>query len=416
MFNPIAYLWHTMKKYLLLSLVALSTLILVSWGFTGHRTVALIAANHLTPQAKAAVADLLNGQSMADVSTWADEVRSQPEYKHTAGWHYLNLPLGLNFEQFRKNVIYQGKGTIYFQLENMIHALNEPAVQTKEEQAEALKFLIHLVGDAHQPMHISRAEDKGGNTIQVQFDGRGTNLHSLWDSKLLDKQGMSDVQMSKELDNATPAQIKKWQSEDIIHWIWESYQISSKLYEEVKSGSKLDDAYYSKHISTVNERIEQAGIRLAGVLNYAFKSYKHTSKVIDAHDNGFEDVDTNEAKIYLAELKDAANYIGKTVSVSGEVFGSRNMGSFVLVNLGAAYPNQPLTVVLRGEAIKAFNNQQQTLSKMNTQVKSPISNGMGITGKITEYKGKPQIEVSDPKMISFGALVKEEKGTGRKGS
>jgi hypothetical protein len=93
-----------MKKYLLLSLVCVSTLVLISWGFTGHRTVALIAERHLTPQAKAAVADLLAGQSMADVSIWADEVRNKPEYKNTAGWHFLNLPLGLNEDQFETKV------------------------------------------------------------------------------------------------------------------------------------------------------------------------------------------------------------------------------------------------------------------------------------------------------------------------
>ena len=397
-----------MRKYILKFLFCISTLILISWGFTGHRTVALLAERHLSLQAKTAIADLLDDQSLADVSTWADEVRNKPEYRNTSGWHFLNLPLGLNVDQFETQVKTQTQENVYSAFLMNERTLKRPS-STKEQKVEALKLIIHLVGDAHQPMHISRAEDKGGNTIQVQFDGKGTNLHSLWDSKLLDKQGMSDTQMATELDKATPAQIKQWQSENILYWIYESYQISSQLYSEVKSGSKLDETYYQMHIGTVNERIEKAGIRLAGVLNEVFKNYsvkdalKRVPAVTVDNDGSIAQMlEGNMTKgiVQQIDLNSVAQSVGKTVNVKGLIYGYRSMGSFILVNLGAAYPNQILTVVLRGEAMKAFKEDQNSVSKLNPDIKN-TGRYLSVTGPVTLFKGKPQIEVRDNNMMQI---------------
>lgn len=394
-----------MKKILTLLLVT-TMLLIVSWGFTGHRTVALIAANHLTPQAKAAVTDLLNGQSMADVSTWADEVRNQPEYKNTAGWHFLNLPLGLDKIAFDQFVKAQSKENVYTALLKQKDILMSKS-STREQKVEALKFIIHFVGDAHQPMHISREEDKGGNTIQVQFGGKGTNLHSLWDSKLLDKQGLSDVQLLEKLDPKNRQQESILAKSDPMQWIWESYQISSKIYKDVNSGSKLDDAYYQSNIGIVNNQIEKSGIRLAGILNEAFKNYtladalEKVPKVMVNNDGSITKVlegNATQGIVSVIDIKDAAGNIGKTVSITGKVFGSRDMGSLYLVNMGAAYPDQLLTVVLRGEAKKVGSDLD--------------SKTIRVTGKITEYKGKPQIEITDPNMIDPMVVVG---GSGRKG-
>ena len=127
--------------------------------------------------------------------------------------------------------------------------------------------MIHLVGDAHQPMHVSRKEDKGGNTIQVRFDNKGTNLHSLWDSKLIDHEGLSEQDIARNYDVATLAQIKQWQADSPMEWLWESYQISSELYGLAKPGQAIDEAYYQKYIQVTHKPIDQAGIRLAGELN-----------------------------------------------------------------------------------------------------------------------------------------------------
>jgi len=241
-----------------------------SWGFFGHKTVATIAEKHLSDEARQAVNELLGNETLADVASWADEVRNQPEYKNTAGWHFINLPLGLNRRKFKDSIE-------KLKNENLLTALalNESVIKnpnaTKDQKRIALKFIVHLVGDAHQPMHVSRAEDKGGNTIQVQFDGKGTNLHSLWDSRLLDHQGLSITQLVAK-DDVGKFRIRKWQRATPVDWLFESYKISSKLYQEVEMNNKLDEAYYQSHIKIANKRIEMGGIRLAGVLNELFRN------------------------------------------------------------------------------------------------------------------------------------------------
>jgi hypothetical protein len=263
-----------MKKYsYLFSLAFISiALVLVSWGRTGHRTIGKLAANHLTPKAQAAVQELLGNESLADVSSWADEVRGQEAYKKTGSWHFLNLPLGLNYGEFQKMVMSMTEENVYSALIHVQKTLKDNSA-SKESKLEALKFLIHFVGDLHQPMHISRAEDKGGNTIQLNYEEKGTNLHSLWDTKLLEKQGLDYEQLASKYDNVPAKQIKQWQNDSMMKWMWESYQISSELYAEVDAMStrKIGDAYYQKHLPQIEVRIQQAGMRLAGVLNAIYK-------------------------------------------------------------------------------------------------------------------------------------------------
>ncbi|MBC6110874.1 S1/P1 nuclease [Pedobacter fastidiosus] len=258
-----------MKKYSIFFALLIISATLISWGFKGHKTVASIADRHLTPEAKLAVKDLLGDESIQEVSTWADEARNQPEYKNTGNWHFINLPLGLSKSDFKDSVKNLKVENLYQAYNNVIAQIEDPNLP-KTKKVVALKFIIHLIGDAHQPMHISRAEDKGGNTIQVQFMGKGTNLHSLWDSKLIDYQNLTVEQMA-ENDSVSNRQIRKWQRAKPMQWIYESYQISSQIYASAPTGSILGEEYYKANIGIVNQRMEMAGIRLAGVLNKLFK-------------------------------------------------------------------------------------------------------------------------------------------------
>lgn len=367
-----------MKRFVSVCIFYLLAFICISWGAVGHRTVAAVAEKHLTPGTQAAVMAYLKGQSIEDVSTWADEVRNQSEYKNTDKWHYANVPLGLTFEQFRSNIISQGKNTIYYQIESMVHALTEP-VTTPDEKEIALKFLIHLIGDAHQPMHISRKEDRGGNTIQVRFDGKGTNLHSLWDSKLIDHEHLSDANLTAACDKATPEEIKQWQSGDPMTWLWESYQISSELYKEAEASPNMDEAYYNKWIPVIHKRINQAGIRLAGELNRIFKNeHVKITEVVLSPPPPLKDISVPPMPVQLKEVKD---FIGQNVKVEGKVYGIKDVGSMVLINVGATYPNQLLTVVLKGDA-------KTIASKIDGKT-------MMVTGKVIEYKGKPEIVITN---------------------
>lgn len=367
-----------MKKNFLYLAALCGVLFLVSWGYKGHRAVATIAQKHLTSNTAYVVSAILKGESMADVSTWADENKN----RNTAHWHFLNLPLGLSHAEFVKSVA-QSDNNVYTAILKMEASLKDNTLPA-DQKNEALKYLIHLVGDAHQPMHVSRKEDKGGNTIQLRYDNKGTNLHSLWDSRLIDHEGLSEAEIVKNYDVATTAQIKQWQADSPMEWLWESYQISSELYRQAKPGETIDDTYYQKYIQVTHKRIDQAGIRLAGELNKLFNSAVPPAADIS---RTLEGNATKGIVIGNVELRNITSFIGKTVTTTGKVYSSRDIKSMFLVNLGAAYPNQDLTIALKGKA-KELGNQLSDKT-------------ITVTGEVIDYRGKPEIIVTDPGMIKF---------------
>lgn len=353
------------------------TFVLISWGFKGHRALATIAQKHLSSNTAYVVSAYLRGESMSDVATWADENKNRA----TAPWHFINLPLGLNHTQFVQ-AVQQGDNNTYTAILKTEASLKDKNLSA-EQKNEALKYLIHLVGDAHQPMHVSRKEDKGGNTIQVRFDKKGTNLHSLWDSKLIDHEGLSEADIAKNYDVASPADIKQWQADSPMEWLWESYQISSELYSATQPGQNVDEAYYRKYIPVIRKRIDQAGIRLAGELNKLFNNV--TAPMVSITAAASNTGTTSTTASAAVKLEDVKNAVGKTVITQGKVYSSKDIGSMVLVNLGAAYPNQLLTLALKGKA-----RELQLDNKTVT-----------VEGEVIEYKGKPEIIVTDPAKISF---------------
>jgi hypothetical protein len=342
--------------------------------------VATIAQHHLTSNIAYTVSAYLKGEQMEDVSTWADENRDTK----TAPWHYINLPLGLSHDAFVK-AVQESDINVYTAILKTEATLTDPGTAA-EAKNEALKYLIHLVGDAHQPMHMSRKEDKGGNTIQLRFEDEGTNLHGLWDSKLIDHEGLSQEELVKKYDVASPADIKQWQAASPLEWLWESYQITTELYANAKPGQSIDEAYYQKNIPVIRKRIDQAGIRLAGELNRLLAGQKVKTVTLTATQPNPETPPpppVPSAKVI--RLEEAKTSIGKTVTVTGKVFSSRDIGSMVLVNVGAAYPNQLLTLALKGDA-KSLGSGLDGKT-------------VTITGQVIDYKGKPEIILTDPAML-----------------
>lgn len=241
-----------------------------AWGAEGHRTVGLIAERHLSRKAARQVKELLGTETLASVSTWADEVRSTPEYKSTAPWHFVNLPLGLEFPAFNQQLKAKTEPNAYQALNDNLRILADKKLP-RDQRIVALKFVVHIVGDIHQPMHISRAEDKGGNDIQLQFQGKGTNLHRLWDSGLIQVQNLTYQQMAANYDHPEKSTAKIWRRDPMEMWLFQSYQLSTKLYAEAPTGTTLEEPYYTSHIEDVRQCLSRAGIRLAEVLNKALK-------------------------------------------------------------------------------------------------------------------------------------------------
>ncbi|KAA9325925.1 S1/P1 nuclease [Hymenobacter busanensis] len=242
--------------------------LLQAWGREGHRTIALIAEKHLTRKTADQIKELLGDKAISDVASWADEVRNQPEYKGTGPWHFVNLPLGMGYADFAQQLKDKSEPNAYQALRDNLKLLADKK-QTKEKRAEALKFVVHLVGDIHEPMHVSRAEDKGGNDIQLQFQGQGTNLHRMWDSGLIHAQGLTDQQMAEAYDHPEKLVAQQWRYAGSEQWLFESYLLSTKQYAAAPNGSTLDEQYYTANIADVRLRLQQGGIRLAEALNKA---------------------------------------------------------------------------------------------------------------------------------------------------
>lgn len=259
-----------LKKIILPLAAVVLCLSLISWGVVGHRAIGQIAENHLTPKAQAAVQELLGSESLAMVSTYPDEIRSYEKYAYTAPWHYVNVAHGLSFEQFSKELTSMEKPNIYKAILDCTKDLKDPA-KSKEDKVFALKFLVHLVGDLHQPMHTGRSEDSGGNGIKIKLMRKESNLHSLWDSGLIDYAGMSYLELAKSCDVISKQETKEWQKDDVTKWAFESYEISQQLYAEAAQNPDFDYNYYPKHADFIKKRLAQAGLRLAGVLNEIYQ-------------------------------------------------------------------------------------------------------------------------------------------------
>ncbi|MBU2525409.1 MAG: S1/P1 nuclease [Bacteroidetes bacterium] len=235
------------------------------WGKTGHRVVGELAERNLTKKALRAVNELLGGEGLAFVSTFADEIRSDGRYKKFDTWHYVNFPFDKNYNDQTPNP----DGDIIKGIETCVAILKDPA-QPKSEKAFYLKLLIHFVGDLHQPMHIGLAEDKGGNDFQVQWFGRGSNMHRVWDSNLIDDYGMSYLELTENLPKLSKAQKKFISQASLMDWVTETRVLTIKIYESAEKGEKLGYNYAYEHNHLVRQQLQKAGLRLAATLNEIF--------------------------------------------------------------------------------------------------------------------------------------------------
>lgn len=236
-----------------------------AWAVDGHRIISEIATRELTPEAKAAVDKILGGRSMAEVSTWADEVRRQDAYKYSAPWHYVNVEPGAS--KYDPSRDCPAEGCAVRAIEDEIAALKDPAT-TDSKREEALKFLIHFVGDLHQPLHASYERDRGGNDIKVEANGVPMNLHSFWDAGSVEAAHKDWQTYASEIfASITPEERGAWSSIDPVVWANESYQLAVAAAYPIPADGKLDQAYIDRSAAVARVRLAMAGERLAAVLN-----------------------------------------------------------------------------------------------------------------------------------------------------
>ncbi len=250
-----------MKRFLIIPFLFLIIVECSAWGKTGHRIVGQIAENHLTKKAKKKIDALLGNESLAEVSNYMDFIRSNSKYDHMETWHYATIPDSLTYQEAG---IPEGSDVIT-QINRIIEEL-ESKKFTDEDEAFALKLLVHLIGDLHQPLHVGNGKDKGGNDLKVDYFWSSSNLHRVWDSGIIDGQQYSFTEYTSTLDHATEQEIKQWQSSTVYDWANESKDLRSQVYDLPES-KKINYRYDYKNLEIVNKRLLQAGIRLAGVLN-----------------------------------------------------------------------------------------------------------------------------------------------------
>ena len=246
-----------MRAAVLLSSIAAASA--QAWGPTGHRAVGQIAERHLTPSTLAETAVLLDGAGLAQVSTWADEIRSDPAWHHADPWHYINLDDGQDIATAPRNPA----GDILEAIDRFSAILADRSAP-RGERGEALRFLVHLVGDVHQPLHAGRADDRGGNTVVVRWFGRPSKLHRVWDSDLIDGEQSNFSEWARFLDRAAPETVRPIQASGPLDWARESYELRAACY--AIGDGELGYEYARLHLPTVRDRLLRAGLRLAALL------------------------------------------------------------------------------------------------------------------------------------------------------
>jgi hypothetical protein len=258
-----------LKKLALGLVIIYAPLQSMAWGTNGHRISGQIAEDHLTPKARTAVLAIL-GESVAMASNWADFIKSDPSYSYLYNWHFVDLDRSYSYPELMEFLQHDTNTDAYTKLKFLIAELKKPTT-TKENKLLYLRMLIHITEDVHQPFHTGHTADKGGNDIKLTWFNKPTNLHSIWDSELIDFQQLSYTEYAAAVDHSTAAQRTEWQKAPIEQWLYESNQIAEKAYSEVKSGDQVNAYKYNfEYVKVVNDRLLKGGIRLAGILNELF--------------------------------------------------------------------------------------------------------------------------------------------------
>ena len=265
--------FKTFKQALLILFCCYLPFSSMAWGALGHRIVGQIADSYLTAAAKKAITKILGTESIALASTWPDFIKSDTSFAYLNKWHYVNLKAGMSLQEVTdfldKDTATDANTKINFLIKQLKNKQLTPTNKTMY-----LRLLIHIVGDVHQPLHVGREEDLGGNKIKISWFGAYSNLHRLWDEQLIGGQQLSFTEYTTAINFCTPVQKNLWQKQGVKVWLYESYQIVNKIYaySDTTSGVKLDYGYeYNfKWISTVNAQLLKGGIRLSGILNKIF--------------------------------------------------------------------------------------------------------------------------------------------------
>ncbi len=256
---------NIIKKTLPIFLLVFSCNLLFAWAETGHRVIGEVAAQNIKKRTARKIKKLTNYQSLAMMSTFGDEIKSDDRYKKFYTWHFVNFDLGTKYEDSKINA----NGDIY-QAINFCIATIKDEKSSDDDKIFYLKMLIHFVGDLHQPLHIGHESDQGGNEIKLKWFGQPTNLHRVWDENMIDKYNMSYTELAHNLPYKTCDEIEKIQSGTIADWMYESQNLATKVYASTKADENLSYKYQYDYFPMVKTQLKNAGYRLAKILDDLF--------------------------------------------------------------------------------------------------------------------------------------------------
>lgn len=251
------------KKILTISTVLFVLHYAYAWGNTGHRVVGEVASKNIKRKTAKKVAKLLNHQSLASVSTFGDDIKSDDRYKKFYPWHYVNFNNGEQYKDETRNP----EGDVVLGINTCIDFIRNENT-SDEDKAFYLKLLVHLVGDLHQPLHVGHGSDKGGNDIKVKWFGEDSNLHRVWDDEMISQYGMSYTELANDLPYRTKQEIDEIRKGTLMDWTYESQKIAENtVYPSANPEEKLYYRYQYNYFNTVKSQLQKAGYRLAKILD-----------------------------------------------------------------------------------------------------------------------------------------------------
>jgi len=236
------------------------------FGAEGHRIAGRVAQARLCAQAGLQIETLGQGRRLEELGLWADRIRSEDRWAHSRPWHYINVGDDFPLERYRS----PQEGDILWAIAHFREQLADTSLAS-ESRRDALRFLTHFVVDLHQPLHVGRASDRGGNQVLVTTVGGGqTNLHRFWDTEAIRLTGLAEDAYMDSLRAIVDGEARLWVRHTPLEWARESQSLRSRVYEFAGPDNLLAQVYLDEAVSITRLRLAQAGVRLAAALNRVF--------------------------------------------------------------------------------------------------------------------------------------------------
>ena len=237
-----------------------------AFGSDGHLIVGYVADKYLCAATRRAIKPLMGGYNLGYIGIWADQIRSDPDWYQASSWHYLNIGDRQSIAHRRR----LPQGDVLTALDKFQRQLQDKSLDA-QMRAQALRFVVHFVADVHQPLHVGRSQDQGGNRIDVRVGDYSTNLHVLWDSYLIMQAGLEPLAYAQQIAPLATGKVETWQASTPLGWAVESQNLRPKIYAYGQLAGnghiELSSTYVSASKNIIELRLVQAGVRLAGLLN-----------------------------------------------------------------------------------------------------------------------------------------------------